>query len=150
MLFVIWLISMMCHLSVLYCTFFGIRQLHLFSKSPTLLVQGLPWTQPVYPAESHSSWVPQLSSGTICGVSAWPSPFSIPSLSYDVELKLCKGNDEYGRSKKGITLSRDMKIDILDNTAQAIFEVKAYPDQDHWVSGFCSHQSTPLSLRTSQ
>lgn len=63
-------------------------------------------------------------------VSEWPSPFSMPSFSYDVELNLGKGNEEYGRTKKGINLSRDMKIEILDKIAQAIFEVKAYPDQD--------------------
>ena len=33
-------------------------------------------------------------------VSEWPSPFPIPSFSYDVELKLCKGNEEYEQSKK--------------------------------------------------
>lgn len=63
-------------------------------------------------------------------VSEWPSPFSIPSFSYDVELKLRKGNEAYEQTKKGITLTRDMKIDILDKIAQAVFEVKAYPDQD--------------------
>lgn len=47
-----------------------------------------------------------------------------------LELKLGKGNEEYERTKNGITLSRDMKIDILDKIAQAVFEVKAYPDQD--------------------
>lgn len=36
MLCVIWLISMISHLSVPYCTFFGMRQLHLLSKSPTV------------------------------------------------------------------------------------------------------------------
>jgi len=34
------------------------------------------------------------------------------------------------RPKKGISLTRDMKIEILDKIAQAVFEVKAYPDQD--------------------
>lgn len=63
-------------------------------------------------------------------VSEWPSPFSIPSFSYDVELKLRKGNEAYEQTKKGITLTRDMKIGILDKIAQAVFEVKAYPDQD--------------------
>ena len=63
-------------------------------------------------------------------VSEWPSPFSIPSFSYDVELKLRKGNEAYEQTKRGITLTRDMKIDILDKIAQAVFEVKAYPDQD--------------------
>ncbi|XP_035981708.1 uncharacterized protein LOC118556996 [Fundulus heteroclitus] len=63
-------------------------------------------------------------------VSEWPSPFPIPPFSYDVELKLRKGNEAYGETKKGISLTRDMKTDILDKIAQAVFEVKAYPDQD--------------------
>lgn len=63
-------------------------------------------------------------------VSEWPSPFPIPSFSYDVELKLSKGNETYEQTKKCISLTRDMKIDILDKIAQAVFEVKAYPDQD--------------------
>ncbi|XP_057675416.1 uncharacterized protein LOC130905771 [Corythoichthys intestinalis] len=63
-------------------------------------------------------------------VSEWPSPFPIPSFSYDVELRLRKGNEAYERTKKGITLTRDMKIDILDKISQAVFELKAYPDHD--------------------
>ncbi|XP_070840006.1 sterile alpha motif domain-containing protein 3-like [Chaetodon trifascialis] len=62
-------------------------------------------------------------------VSEWPSLFSTPSFSYDVELKLHKGNEAYEQTKKGITLT-DMRIDILDKIAQAVFEVKVYPDQD--------------------
>ena len=41
-----------------------------------------------------------------------------------------KGNEAYEQTKKGITLTRDMTIDILDKIALAVFEVKAYPDQD--------------------
>ncbi|XP_074491786.1 uncharacterized protein LOC141767952 [Sebastes fasciatus] len=63
-------------------------------------------------------------------ISEWPSPFPIPAFSYDVELKLRKGNEAYEKTKKGISITRDMKIDILDKIAQAVFEVKAYPDQD--------------------
>uniref|UniRef100_A0A1A8A8R1 Si:ch211-182e10.4 n=1 Tax=Nothobranchius furzeri TaxID=105023 RepID=A0A1A8A8R1_NOTFU len=63
-------------------------------------------------------------------VSEWPSPFTIPAFSYDVELKLRKGNDEYENTKKVVSITRDMKMDILDKIAQAVFEVKAYPDQD--------------------
>ena len=47
-------------------------------------------------------------------VSEWPSPFPIPAFSYDVELKLRKGNAAYEEIKKGISLTRDMKIEILD------------------------------------
>lgn len=60
--------------------------------------------------------------------SEWPSPFPIPEFSYDVELKLRKGNEAYEQTKKGINLTRDMKIDILDKIAKAVFEVKAYPE----------------------
>ncbi|KAJ8366205.1 hypothetical protein SKAU_G00150360 [Synaphobranchus kaupii] len=52
------------------------------------------------------------------------------AFSYDVELKLRKGNEAYEKTKKGISLTRDMKMDILDKIAQAVFELKAYPDQD--------------------
>ena len=56
--------------------------------------------------------------------SEWPSPFPIPDFSYDVELKLRKGNEAYEETKKGINMTRDMKIDILDKIAKAVF---AYP-----------------------
>ena len=63
-------------------------------------------------------------------ISEWPSPFPIPAFSYDVELKLRKGNEEFKNTKKGINVTRDMKMDILDKIAQSVFVVKAYPDQD--------------------
>lgn len=63
-------------------------------------------------------------------VSEWPSPFPIPAFSYDVELKLRAGKEAYEKTTKSINLTRDMKMDILDKIAQAIFEVKAYPDQE--------------------
>ena len=96
----------------------------MFSES-----QSLPWTQPVYPVESLQS-PSAFIKNHLRSVSEWPSPFPIPSFSYDVELKLHKGNEAYERTKKGISLTRDMKMDILDKIAQAVFEVKAYPDQD--------------------
>ncbi|KAJ8366206.1 hypothetical protein SKAU_G00150370 [Synaphobranchus kaupii] len=63
-----------------------------------------------------------LGQGTVHGGAA--------AFSYDVELKLRKGNEAYEKTKKGISLTRDMKMDILDKIAQAVFELKAYPDQD--------------------
>ena len=58
-------------------------------------------------------------------VAVWPSPFLIPKLAYDVELKLCKGNEMYEKSKKCLAVKRDMKMEILDKNAQAIFKSKA-------------------------
>ncbi|XP_048110323.1 uncharacterized protein LOC125301684 [Alosa alosa] len=68
------------------------------------------------------------SPGTSRRVSAWPTPFPIPTFAYDVELRLQKGNDAY--KEKGILLeaTRDMKSDILDKIAQAVFEITAYPE----------------------
>ncbi|XP_026001875.1 sterile alpha motif domain-containing protein 3-like [Maylandia zebra] len=63
-------------------------------------------------------------------VSEWPSPFSIPKFSHDVELKLCKANVTYEKSKKGLAVTRDMKMEILDKIAEAVFEIKAYPEKD--------------------
>ncbi|XP_076857815.1 sterile alpha motif domain-containing protein 3-like [Brachyhypopomus gauderio] len=57
----------------------------------------------------------------------WPSPFLIPTFSYDVELRLKKGNEEYNTSKIPLDVTRDMKNDILDKIAQAVFSVTAYP-----------------------
>ncbi|XP_034530864.1 uncharacterized protein LOC117826789 isoform X2 [Notolabrus celidotus] len=60
----------------------------------------------------------------------WPSPFPIPKFSHDVELKLRKGNETYEKSKKGLDVTRDIKSDILDKIAQAIFDIKGYPERD--------------------
>ena len=62
-------------------------------------------------------------------VAKWPVPFSIPKFSYDVELKLRKGNAIYEKSNKGFDVTRDIKMDILDKIAQAIIEIKSYPEK---------------------
>lgn len=61
-------------------------------------------------------------------VSEWPSPFPIPALSFDVELKLRRGNETYAETNVGLDVTRDIKIEILDKIVQAVFEIKAYPD----------------------
>ncbi|KAL7393813.1 hypothetical protein ABVT39_026793 [Epinephelus coioides] len=67
-------------------------------------------------------------------VTEWPSPFPIPKFSYDVELKLRKGNETYEKSKKGLDVTRDIKMEILDKVAQAIFEIKSYPEKEELES----------------
>lgn len=61
--------------------------------------------------------------------SEWPSPFPVPSFSYDVELKLRKGNETFQNTGKGLSLTRDVKVEILDKLAQEMFALKAYPDK---------------------
>ncbi|KAL1270834.1 hypothetical protein QQF64_029850, partial [Cirrhinus molitorella] len=60
--------------------------------------------------------------------SEWPSPFPIPALLFDVELKLRRGNEAFEKTKIGIDVSRDMKIEILDKIVQTVFDIKADPD----------------------
>ncbi|KAI4829899.1 hypothetical protein KUCAC02_001559 [Chaenocephalus aceratus] len=62
-------------------------------------------------------------------VSEWPSPFPIPSFAYDVELKLRQGNETFQKTGKALSVARDLKMDILDKLAQAMFALKAYPDK---------------------
>lgn len=69
------------------------------------------------------------SPGTSGRCSAWPSPFPIPTFSYDVELRLQKGNDVYKEKSTLFDITRDIKCEILDQIVQAVFEVTAYPDR---------------------
>lgn len=55
-------------------------------------------------------------------------------MSHDVELKLRKGYESYEKTKIGIDVSRDMKIEILDKIAQVAFYINAYLDHDELKS----------------
>jgi len=73
--------------------------------------------------------IPETSvSRNLRSVEQWPSTFNIPAFSLDVELRLRKANEIYQQTKKPLSVPRDMKCEILDKIAQAIFEIKAYPD----------------------
>ncbi|KAA0725405.1 hypothetical protein E1301_Tti023674 [Triplophysa tibetana] len=62
--------------------------------------------------------------------SQWPSPFPIPTFSYDVELRLHKGNDVYDQTNKALSVPREMKSHILEKIAETIFALKAYPHSE--------------------
>ncbi|XP_052010751.1 uncharacterized protein LOC127663284 [Xyrauchen texanus] len=66
--------------------------------------------------------------------SHWPSAFLIPEFAYDVELRLNKGNENFKENGMLLTLPREMKMDILDGIAQAIFSFKAYPNNQELES----------------
>lgn len=61
-------------------------------------------------------------------LSRWPpGPFPLPTFSFDVELKLRHGNAEYEKNNTQHMLTRDLKHDILEKLASAIYGFKAYP-----------------------
>lgn len=66
--------------------------------------------------------------------SQWPSTFLIPKFSYDVELRLAKGNEKFKEDGTLLSMPREMKMDILDSIAQAIFAFKAYPNSQEMES----------------
>ena len=60
-------------------------------------------------------------------VQRWPTgQFPIPKFSFDVELVLQKGNEEYEKNGKLLDLRRDQKHDILETLAKTMFSFKAY------------------------
>jgi len=93
-------------------------------------------------APSTSSLDSENSSSTFLhrylrNTAEWPCPFPIPPFSYDVELKLQKGNEVYEKTGKGITVTRDMKMGILEKLADTIFALRAYPDK-HQIEAVAS------------
>ncbi|KAL0984159.1 hypothetical protein UPYG_G00137860 [Umbra pygmaea] len=92
-----------------------------------------------FPTTSTSS--PQSDSpigrNHLQSVVQWPSPFTIPTFSHDVELRLRKGNEDYEKKKKPLSVSREIKSAILDRIAQVIFDFKAYTEP-HEIDSVCS------------
>lgn len=76
------------------------------------------------PSNSSNQSSPSLTIRQ-CENSLWPSTFPIPKFSYDVELRLAKGNENFKEDGTLLTVPREMKMDILDAIAQAIFRFKA-------------------------
>ncbi|XP_072573287.1 uncharacterized protein [Paramormyrops kingsleyae] len=84
---------------------------------------------------SASSFSPSSSTQTYMrSTSQWPNPFPIPTFSYDVELKLRKGNEVYEKAGANLSVTRDIKMEILDKLAQEMFAIKAYPDKNEITS----------------
>lgn len=63
--------------------------------------------------------------------SPWPDTFEIPYFPVDIEYRLRQGNLLYMRDKTYLQVPRDMKHEILEKLAEAIYSFKAYPsDQE--------------------
>uniref|UniRef100_A0A3Q0RR89 Uncharacterized protein n=1 Tax=Amphilophus citrinellus TaxID=61819 RepID=A0A3Q0RR89_AMPCI len=63
-----------------------------------------------------------------------PIQFYIPTFAYDVELRLRQGNDAFRKNGTLLAISRDMKSEILEKTAETIYSFKAYPGNDDFKS----------------
>lgn len=64
----------------------------------------------------------------------WPALFSLLTFSYDVEQRLREGNDAFRKDGTLLSISRDMKSEILEKTAEAIYFFKAYPVNEEFES----------------
>ncbi|KAL7868610.1 hypothetical protein SRHO_G00099940 [Serrasalmus rhombeus] len=60
----------------------------------------------------------------------WPDPFVTPQFSYDVELKLKRGNEAFQESGTLLNISKDTKSEILDKLAEEMYKYSAYPSRE--------------------
>lgn len=61
----------------------------------------------------------------------WPEDFEIPKLSVNVEYRLRQGNLAFMKDGTTLNVGRDIKHDILEALAGAMYTFKAYPrDED--------------------
>ncbi|KAI4876755.1 hypothetical protein NFI96_007124, partial [Prochilodus magdalenae] len=63
-----------------------------------------------------------------------PACVNVPSFLYDVKLRLSQANEFYRKDGVLLTISRDMKSEILDKLAEAIYSYKAYPENKEFES----------------
>ncbi|XP_062410571.1 uncharacterized protein LOC134101030 [Sardina pilchardus] len=72
---------------------------------------------------------------TLRRTTQWPDPFPIPKFSYDVELRLRKGNEIYEKTQKRLILTGDVRSDIVKKLWESIFDLRgAYPNKEELVS----------------
>lgn len=61
-----------------------------------------------------------------------PQPFTIPAFAHDVELKLKQGDEAFHRDGTLLEISKNMKSDILDEIAKAIYAHNPYPTREEY------------------
>uniref|UniRef100_A0A3B4WHJ5 Uncharacterized protein n=1 Tax=Seriola lalandi dorsalis TaxID=1841481 RepID=A0A3B4WHJ5_SERLL len=62
----------------------------------------------------------------------WPSTFEVPYFSVNIEYRLRQGNLIYMRDGTRMSVSRDMKHDILQKLAEDLYKFSAYPQDEHF------------------
>lgn len=63
---------------------------------------------------------------------AWPCEFPIPRISYNVEVQLQRGNENFRESGTRLNITPGLKSDIMEKLAEEIFQYTAYP-QNHQI-----------------
>ncbi|RXN12037.1 sterile alpha motif domain-containing 3-like protein [Labeo rohita] len=118
-------------LQVIFCPVSSDSSLDTFSSAVPSSLAASSSAHSSSPTTSSS-----LSSQTECFAGRrsqqWPAYFPIPTFSYDVELKLRQGNDAFRESGALLSISRDMKSQILLKLAETIYSFMTYPTLEHF------------------
>lgn len=118
-------------LQVIFCPVSSDSSLDTFSSA---LSSSPAASSSAYPSSPTTS--PSLSSQTegFAGRRSqqWPAHFPIPTFSYDVELRLRHGNDAFRESGALLSISRDMKSEILLKLAETMYSFMTYPTLEHF------------------
>lgn len=61
-----------------------------------------------------------------------PQPFEIPKFTFDVELRLKQGNEAFLKDGTLLDILKDMKSDILEKLAEAIYVHSPYPTHEEY------------------
>lgn len=64
----------------------------------------------------------------------WPSTFEVPNFSVNTEYRLRQGNLIYMKDGTRMSVSRDMKHDILQKLAEEMYKFSAYPQDEHFTT----------------
>lgn len=64
----------------------------------------------------------------------WPSTFEVPYFSVNIEYRLRQGNLIYMRDGTRMSVSRDMKHDILQKLAEEMYKFSAYRQDEHFTT----------------
>lgn len=80
---------------------------------------------------------------------AWPREFPIPCFSYNVEVQLQRGNENFRESGTRLNITPGLKSDIMEKLAEEIFQYTAYP-QNHQIDEVAAAliKKIPLLERT--
>ncbi|XP_055032097.1 sterile alpha motif domain-containing protein 3-like [Misgurnus anguillicaudatus] len=65
--------------------------------------------------------------------SEWPEDFEIPKFSVNVEYRLRQGNLAFMKDGTSLDVGRDIKHDILESLAGAMYTFKAYPSDENFA-----------------
>lgn len=61
-----------------------------------------------------------------------PQPFEIPKFTFDVELRLKQGNEAFLKDGTILDIPKEMKSDILEKLAEAIYVHSPYPTREKY------------------